>query len=181
MPQAIAQRYARALAEVIGPKGDYAAVMRELEGFAAVYRESVELREVFDSPAILPEQKSKVLEAILKRLEASTMTTKFLRVLLAHYRLGLLEEVRAAFQDIVNGLEGIVRMTVVSASTLSGEQQAALHDRFGSLTQKKVEIEYRIDPQVVGGVQAQIKSTVYDGTVRGYLDRIREQMETSLP
>jgi F-type H+-transporting ATPase subunit delta len=179
MPQAIAQRYARALVEVIGPQGNHAAVMRELQSFAEVYRESAELREVFDSPVVLPEQKSKVLEAVLKRLEVSHVTANFLRVLSAHYRLNLLEEVRAAYQDIVNDLAGIVRMSVVSALPLSEEQQAALRDRFQNLTQKTVEIEYRTDPEVLGGVLAQIKSTVYDGTAHGYLERVRERMETA--
>ena len=181
MPQAIAQRYARALAAVIGPQGDYAAVMRQLESFSVAYQESTELREVFDSPAVLPEQKARVLDAILRRLEVSSLTARFLRVLLGHYRLNLLEEIRAALRDIVNGIQGIVMMTVVSASPLSAEQQAALRNRFTHLTRKAVEIEYQTDPQLVGGVRAQLQSTVYDGSVRGYLDRVREQMETSQP
>ena len=176
MPMAVAQRYASALAEISGPRGDYKQIAEDLASFAAVYQESSELREVFDSPAVLPRQKEKVLAAILDRLQTSELATRFLRVLLAHYRVNLLEEIRAAFQNIVNDRLGILQMKVVSASPLSQNQQTALQERFSDLTEKKVAAEYQVDPALVGGITAQIKSTVYDGSVRGYLDRIREQM-----
>jgi F-type H+-transporting ATPase subunit delta len=177
MLEAIAERYARALVEVIGPEGDYRRVSQDLGDFASVYRESSELREVLQSPVVTPEQKTKVIEAILARLDTSSVTTNFLRVLMRHYRINLLDEIRLSFQNLIDERLGILKMRVTSAAPLSGEQQQYLRERFGNLTRKTVEVEYKIDPQVLGGVLAQIKSTVYDGTVRGYLQRIREELE----
>lgn len=177
MPEAVAQRYARALAEVIGPEGDYRRVSQGLENFASVYKESAELRDVLQSPVVTPEQKMKVVLAILDRLEVLPVIRNFMRVLVSHYRIALLDEIRRAFLDIVNERLGIVKMRVISASPLSGEQKTAMSGRFKQLTQKTVEVEYATDPDVLGGALAQIKSTVYDGTVRGYLQRIREEME----
>lgn len=178
MPMAIAHRYARALAEAVGAQGNYSAIRDSLDAFAGIYRESAELREAFDSPMVSTQQKNHILEAILQRLAVPTLAGNFLHVLLAHYRLNLLDEIRAAFQSIVNERLGIVQMTLVSASSLSGEQQEALRESFGELTHQKVDVQYQVDPSLLGGARAQIKSTVYDGTVRGYLDRIREQLET---
>lgn len=176
MPQAVAQRYARALAEAVGPHGDYSKTAQELEAFAEVYRESADLREVFDSPAVKPEQKAGILNAILSRLGTSRIAGNFLRVLLSHYRINILEEIRAAFQNIANDQLGIAQMKVVSAAPLSEGEQVALRERFHILTGKKAEIEYGVNPDLVGGVVAQVKSTIYDGSVRGALDRIRQQM-----
>jgi F-type H+-transporting ATPase subunit delta len=178
MPEAIAERYARALVEVVGPAGDYRRVSQDLQNFASVYKESAELREVLQSPAVSPEQKMKVIRAILARLDALPVVANFLRVLTIHYRINLLDEIHLSFQNIINERLGIARMRVTSAAPLSAEQQAALRERFGKLTQKTLEIEYATDPSLLGGVLAQIKSTVYDGTIRGYLQRIREEMET---
>jgi len=175
MPMAIAERYARALAQVAGPGGDYAKLAQDLESFATIYRESSDLREVFASPAVSPGQKAGVLGAILKRLECSSVSAKFLRVLLAHYRLNLLEEILRAFQERVYEHLGVIPVKVVSASPLPEGQRVALSERFGGLTGKKMEIEYRVDPDLLGGLKAQIRSTVYDGTVRAVLNRIREQ------
>lgn len=175
MPMTIARRYARALAEAA--ESHYSGIMEALDAFAGIYRESPELREALDSPLVSVQQKSNILKAILERLQVSTLAGNFLHVLLAHYRLGLLDEIRAAFKSLVNERLGIVQMTLISASPLSGEQQKALHESFGELTHQKVDIEYRVDPDLLGGIRAEIKSTVYDGTVRGYLDRMREQLE----
>ncbi|MGH9398434.1 MAG: ATP synthase F1 subunit delta [Terriglobia bacterium] len=176
MPEAVAQRYARAFAEVVGPQGDFAKATQELETFAEVYRESAELREVFESPAVKPQQKQDVLNAILARLGTSAGTGNFLRVLLDHYRINKLDEIRADFQAIANDELGVAEMKVISAAPLSEIERGALAGRFHDLTRKRVEIEYGVDPALVGGVVAQIKSVIYDGSVRGSLDRIREQI-----
>ncbi|MGH9469107.1 MAG: ATP synthase F1 subunit delta [Terriglobia bacterium] len=177
MPMAVAYRYARALVEAAGPKADYSALRGALGDFAAVYAESAELREAFDSPAVAPHQKSGLLDAILDRLQTPELARNFLRVLLAHYRLNLLDDIMAAYQELVNERLGVVRMTVASALPLSEEQQRLLRESFGKLTGQKVDIQYQVDPELLGGARAQIRSTVYDGSVRGYLDRIREQLE----
>ncbi len=173
---AVANRYARALADALGPNGDYRKVLLELQDFETVYRESLELREIFDSPAVALPQKVKVLEAISRKLDDSPVTLIFLRVLLANYRMPLLEEVVQAYRKIANDRTGVVQVTISSASNLSEAEREALASRFRELTRKQVELEFRIDSELLGGILAQIGSTVYDGSVRGNLARIREQL-----
>ena len=119
MPMVIANRYARALADVLAPSGDYRNVLAELEDFERAYHESPELREVFASPAVTLPDKMKVLEAIGQRLGVSPVTLNFLRVLLANYRMPLLGEATQAFRKVSNDREGIVQVTITSASELS--------------------------------------------------------------
>jgi F-type H+-transporting ATPase subunit delta len=172
----IANRYARALADVVAAGGDYRKVLAELEDFEKAYRESPELREVFASPAISLPDKMKVLEAIGQRLGESPVTLNFLRVLLANYRMPLLEEAVQAYRKITNDREGIVQVAITSASELSESERESVAARFRQLTGKQVELDFRIDSRLLGGMMAQIGSTVYDGTVRGSLERIREQL-----
>jgi F-type H+-transporting ATPase subunit delta len=173
---AIANRYARALADVVSRTGDYRKILGELEDFGATYRESADLREVLKTPAVPLVEKTKVLEAILSRLEASTVASNFLRVLLAHYRLDLLEEVVQAYTKLVNERLGVVQVRISSAAELPEIEQRALRERFEKLTQKKVEVRFRIERDLLGGILAQVESTVYDGSVRGHLQRIRERL-----
>ena len=172
----VANRYARALAEVVAASGDYRRVLQELQDFASAYRESPELQEVFVSPAVALPQKLKVLEAIGQRLGESPVTLNFLRVLLANYRMPLLEEAVQAYRKIANEREGIVQVTITSASELSEAERESVAARFRQLTGKQVELDFRIDNGLVGGMMAQIGSTVYDGSVRGNLARMREQL-----
>lgn len=176
MPQAVAERYALALAEAAGPQADYSALAQELEGFAGLWRESAELREVFDSPAVRPEQKLAVLNAILARLETGRAAGNFFRVLLSRYRINLIDEICAAFQAIADDRLGVARVKIRTAAPLGESEKAELSGRFSRLTGKKVKIEYGEDAGLVAGIVAEIKSTVYDGSVRGALDQIKQHI-----
>jgi F-type H+-transporting ATPase subunit delta len=172
----VANRYARALADVVATSGDYRRVLQELQDFVSAYRDNLELQQVFASPAVALPQKMKVLEAIGQKLGQSTVTLNFLRVLLANYRMPLLEEAVQAYRKIANERLGIVQVTLSSASDLADTERESVAARFKELTGKQVEIEFRIDSELLGGIVAQIGSTVYDGSVRGNLARIREQL-----
>jgi F-type H+-transporting ATPase subunit delta len=173
---AVANRYARALADVVSETGDYRAVYRELQPFLAAYQQSPELREVFETPAVSREKKVDVLDAILARLGVSTVAGNFLRVLVKNYRIGLLSQICAAFLRIANERLGVVQVSLISASSLSEPEQQALRARFQEVTRKQVEMEFHLDEELLGGILAQIQSTVYDGSVRGHLAQIREQL-----
>lgn len=176
MPMVVANRYARALAQVVAATGEYRRVLQELEDFRVTYRQSAELREICESPAVPIAAKTKVLEAIVSRLGAAPVTLNFLRVLLAHYRLPLLEEVITAFRKIAYDRLGIAQIQISSAADLSPAEAELLRARFQELTRKQAELKFRVERRLIGGIVAQIGSTVYDGSVRGQLERIRERL-----
>jgi len=176
MPTVIANRYARALAEVVEAAGNYRQILDELENFAATYRESLEWREVCETPAVSLDQKLRVLEALAGRMGASHVALNFLRVLTRNYRMPLLEEIVVAFRNVAYARLGIVRVSVSSASRLSPEERERLQSRFNALTAKQAELDYHLNAALIGGLVAQIGSTVYDGSIRGHLARMREQL-----
>jgi len=178
MPMVVASRYARALADVVAATGEYRRVLGDLEEFNAAYKESAELRAVCETPAAPLSQKLKVLEAIAARLGAAPVTRNFLRVLLAHYRIRLLEEVIEAFRRIAYSRLGIAQVLISSAAELTAAEHELLRARFEELTHKQAELKFQVEAELIGGLVAQIGSTVYDGSVRGQLERIREQFRS---
>ncbi len=174
----VAGRYARALADVAGPKGDFRAVERELGEFAEIYRGSADFRQLLETPAVTLDRKMRVLEAILARLGTSPMTSNFLHVLVRNFRAALIEEILQAFSKIVNDRLGVVEVRVYSATGLSEEVRRDLRERFERVTNKRVEMDFQLDQKLLGGILAQVRSTVYDGSVRGHLERIREKLMT---
>jgi len=176
MATAVANRYARALADVVAPTGNYRQVLNELEDFEAAYHQSPELAEVCQTPAVAMDQKLRVLDAIAARLGSAQVTRNFLRVLLSNYRLPLLGDILAAFRDVAYARLGIVRVRISSASELSTQERELLRARFNDLTRKQSELEFHLNADLIGGLVAQIGSTVYDGSIRGHLDRIKEQL-----
>ncbi|HEV2176468.1 MAG TPA: ATP synthase F1 subunit delta [Terriglobia bacterium] len=173
---ALANRYARALADVAGETQNYRPTLAELDSFLAVYRESAELREVLDSPAVPELKKLRVLDAILRRLGAGLSASNFLRVLVRNYRMNLLPEMREAFRKVADERLGVVQVRITSATELSEPERQALRARFTELIESQVEMEFSLEQELLGGIRAQVGSTVYDGSVRGELDRIRQQL-----
>ncbi|TAM84591.1 MAG: ATP synthase F1 subunit delta [Acidobacteria bacterium] len=176
MSMAIASRYAQALADALGPKGDFGQMQKELEDFAGIWRESDDLRQVLVSPTIPVEQKRSVLDIVIQKLGLSLMAGNFLRVLLVNYRMPLLKEVMGAFHKAANDRLGIVEVQVSCAQDLMPEEKEALRKKFAELTGRIVEMKFRREEKLLGGIQARVGSTIYDGSAQGYLDRLRGQL-----
>jgi F-type H+-transporting ATPase subunit delta len=176
MAIAVANRYARALADVLGPQGDYRRILSELEDVAATYRHNGELCNVFESPAIPLADRTKVLAAILERMGTAAVILNFLRVLVANYRMSLIDQVAQAFRKVAYEHLGVTEVRIESATALSDAERQALRGRFADITGRQVELEFHLNPELLGGVLAQIQSTVYDGSVRGNLQRMRQQL-----
>lgn len=167
----------RALADVVA-ESDYRQTLEQLESFRRAYDQSLQLREVFGTPAVPLERKLKILTAITSRLGASFTTTNFLRVVLANYRMPLLPHMYEAFQRIAHERLGIVQVRVASATDLSEQEREALRVQFANLTGEQVELQYEVDRDLLGGVRAQIGSTIYDGSIRGQFARMRQRLAT---
>jgi F-type H+-transporting ATPase subunit delta len=171
-----ANRYARALADVAGETSDYRRALEDLEAFGEVYRDSTDLQQLFEAPGVAAIDKQRVLDQVLHRLGTSLVVSNLLRVLVKNHRMIYLQDVSRAFRRVANQRLGIVEIKIVSATELATPEREALKTRFQELTGKDVEMEFQLDPDLVGGVRAQVGSTVYDGSVRGALDRFKEQL-----
>lgn len=181
MSIAVANRYARALSDTLAPGADFRAVLEGLGKYRAVFAENAELREALESPAIPPEQKQRLLTALLERMNIGGVVHDFLRVVLAHYRMTLLDNIVVAFRRIAYERMDVVEVRLTSAMPLTSDQQQQVRLRFAQMTGQQIEIEYRQDPSLIGGLIAQVGSTVYDGSVQGQLQRIRQQLAQARP
>jgi F-type H+-transporting ATPase subunit delta len=171
-----ANRYARALADVAGETSDYRRALEDLDAFGEVYRDSTDLQQLFEAPGVATIDKQRVLDQVLHRLGTSLAVSNLLRVLVKNHRMIYLQDVGRAFRRVANQRLGIVEIKIASATELATPEREALKTRFQELTGKQVEMEFQLDPGLVGGVRAQVGSTVYDGSVRGALDRFKEQL-----
>jgi F-type H+-transporting ATPase subunit delta len=173
----IANRYSRALADVVFARGEVNAVKSELEAFSGLLSSHTELRDVFASPAVAQERKQALLGSILDRLAVRTITGNFLKLLLANQRLGLLDSVLAGFSREIDARQGVVSAVVTTARPVTEDQREALTARLRRATGKEVRLQFGVDPKLIGGVVTRIGSLVYDGSVRTQLAQVREQLK----
>lgn len=175
---AVSSRYARALADVIGDsKLDAAKAVAQLNSLVTAFEESRELREVWESPAIPVEQKHKVLDVLTARIGVTDRQLRnFIAVLIDQDRIALLAEIAKLLEVELNSRGGRLDAEIVSARELAPEQRSALLAELSRMTGKIVLPRYTTDAKLIGGVTVRVGSTIYDGSVRGQLRRIRQQL-----
>ncbi len=174
--ETIARRYAIALADVVTKTGDAESVKQELVTWNEMIKASADLQSVFASPAIQHTAKEKLLETLIAKASPSRTTANFLRVLVKNDRIGELEQIQERFEEELAARSGLVVASVVSARDLPEGEKGAFQANLEKLTGRKVEIEYAIDPEIIGGVITRIGSTVYDSSVRTKLANLREEL-----
>jgi F-type H+-transporting ATPase subunit delta len=176
---AATRRYARAFVDVvIDGHLDANRVLQELQSIATIARESVQLRQVWESPAIAAEQKRSLLDAIVARQGISRPVRNLMAVLIDHQRIPMLEQVVKDFQQELDSRLGFAEAEISSARELSDTEKRSLESRVEKLTGKKVRARYSQDATLLGGAVVKLGSTIYDGSVAGQLERMREQLSS---
>ncbi len=177
---AATSRYARAFADVVASqKLDAASILQQLHSMVALLKESADLREVWESPAIAAEQKRTLLDSIAARAGLATPVRNFIAVLMDHRRLPLLGQIVRQFELELDRRMGMVEAEITSSRELSDREKRELEGRMAKLTGKKVRAHYGRDAKILGGVVVRVGSTIYDGSVRGQLRKLKEQLSTS--
>lgn len=172
-----ASRYARALADVIFESSlDAKAVQQQLNDFAAAWHESRQLREFLLDPSFSVEDRVAFLDKLNAKLKMSLQARNFIAVLIRNNRIAGLDDVLAEFRRELNQRLGISEAKVISARKLEETERRELEKQIAGLTGGTVEAQYEEDSSLLGGAVVQVGSTVYDGSVRGRLDRLREEL-----
>lgn len=175
----VANTYARAFAEaVIGMRLDAGLALREAQSVAALVDASRELREVWEAPSIPAEQKRGVLDAIVAREGISRPVRNFVAVLIDHHRIHFLGEIVKQSEKELNQRLGFAEAEISSARELSAAERQGLEAQVSHLTGKKVRARYSLDRALLGGAVIKIGSTIYDGSVLGQLERIKEAISS---
>ena len=174
--KALAERYAGALVEVALENKQADQVKKELAAFAAMVRESAELHAFLANPSIARASKHAAIEQLVARMGESLTLRNYLVVIVDQRRAGMLPEIEEAFSALLDARQGITQATVTSAADLTVTERAELDAALAKLTGKKVQAQFKTDPALIGGAVVRIGSTIYDGSVRAQLDRLRARM-----
>jgi F-type H+-transporting ATPase subunit delta len=172
-----ASRYAQAFADVLFEAHLNAKdALKQLADFGAAWHESRDLREFFLDPSFPVEQKVTVLDKLNAKLGMAPQTRNFIAVLVRNDRIGGFDDIVADLRREINRRLGISEAKVVSARRLDDQERRDLEQQIGQLAGGQVEAQYEEDSSLIGGAIVQVGSTVYDGSVRGRLHRLRQEL-----
>ena len=150
-----------------------------MHGIEALLKESDQLRRVLENPSIPGDRKRAVLDAITTRLGTARQVRNFIAVLTDHRRLPLFSEILKQLEQELDDRQGFAEAQVSSARQLSDPEKQMLEAEIAKMTGKKVRARYEQDASLLGGAVVQVGSTIYDGSVKGQLEKIREQLVES--
>ncbi|HXR37733.1 MAG TPA: ATP synthase F1 subunit delta [Terracidiphilus sp.] len=174
---AFVARYAQAFLDVItAEKLNATAIDAQLTDFLSTWNGSPELREFFVNPAVPAVQKVGFLDTLNKKLGLRKELRNMLAVLISNDRIGHVDEVAAAYRKLLQEQLGIRQAEIVTARELSAAEREALTVEVGKLAGAKIDASFKLDASILGGTVVRIGSTVYDGSVRGRLDRLKEAL-----
>src|ERR1700733_12780440 len=174
---AFVSRYARAFLDVVtSARLDTAAIDKQLADFEATWYGSPELQTFFQNPAVAAVQKVAILDKLNAKLGMQKELRNLLAVLINNDRIGHVHEVAAAYRALLRERLGIRQAEIVTARELSAEERIQLIDGVGKLAGARIEPVFKLDQSILGGAVVRIGSTVYDGSVRGRLERLKEAL-----
>jgi F-type H+-transporting ATPase subunit delta len=171
----VTSTYARAFADaVFDGHHDPGKTLQEAQSVAELVARSKELREVWETPSITAEQKRAVLDAIVARQGISRTVRNFVAVLIDHRRVNFLGPIVKQFEHELDQRMGFAEAEITSAHELDQNDRRMLESQVEKLTGKKARARYSRDESILGGAIVKIGSTIYDGSVKGQLERIRQ-------
>jgi F-type H+-transporting ATPase subunit delta len=171
-----ANRYAKALFDVaLEEKADLAQVDRDLQAVVAMMQASPELAAA-SRRGLSDVMRQSLIEAVSTAMNLTTPVTKLMVLLAKTGKLDLVPDLAASFRERLLAHQNIVRAEVTSATPLSPDKMKALEESLSQVTGKKVELSVSVDPELLGGIVAKIGSTVYDGSVKTQLQRMRQEL-----
>ncbi len=175
----VASTYARAFTDVVFEEHlDAARVTAGLRSIATLFEESVDLRRVWENPAVPAEQKRSLLDAIVQREGIDRPVRNLIAVLIDHRRLPFLPRIVQQFAKELDARMGFAEAEISSARELGDAERRALEAQIEKTTGKKVRAHYGLDASLLGGAVVRVGSTIYDGSVKGQLEKIKEAISS---
>ena len=179
MLSVVSARYARALVDVVTAPGsgtDPAQVLSQLRAVQSLIHESTTLQNALNSPAVAPSRKRAVMRRLMEPMAVSDKVRNFVFVVIDHRRGHDFASIVDGFETLLDERLGFVAAEVRSATPLTDAQRATLETQVSRIAGKKAKLKFASDPALIGGVIARVGSTVYDGSVRGQLERLRTRL-----
>jgi len=173
-PTTAARRYAEAAFQLATRDRAVDAWRRDL-GTAATMLGDERVARLIEDPSRPFADRSEIVDRLLRK-RVRPAVANLVRLLARRGRLDLIAAVSAEFGRLVNIERGIVTAIVTAAAPLRKDELAAVDKRLRAMTGKTVELEVRVDPDLIGGLTVRLGDRLIDASVRGRLERLRDQL-----
>jgi len=174
--QVLVRKYSQGLVQAVHEETEFRSIQADLGAFLDLYDGRKDLRDALTSPFLSPDRKAGILAGILKKLRSGEKASRLLTLLLNHKRLDILGDVIRALPETWNDKLGILTFEVMSVVPMTDGQKKRLRRELERIERKPVSLTFKIDPDIVGGLALRRGNIVYDVSIRGNLEAMKEQI-----
>jgi F-type H+-transporting ATPase subunit delta len=173
----VSRRYAKALLSLALEGGEHERTEEQIEAVARTISDSQEARTLVHSPGYTVAQRHALVDVLAQRLQLSQTLVNFLHLLVDRHRLAELPDIARSYRELVDAQIGRVRGTVTSSQPLTADELERLRGALAQVTRKSLVLDTRTDGRILGGVVAQVGATVWDGSLKTQLERLRQELK----
>ena len=173
----VANRYASAIYDLAAESNQQEKVFAELRTVSEVILSNPEIKEFFASNLVPAEKKKQAIKKSFEDQKASDELINLLLVLAEKSRLSLFDQILYAYEQKSDQAHGVTRGVVRSATILSPEERKKIEDKVCEVTNKKVILTYKEDPEIIGGLVAEVEGFRFDDTLQNHLRRLKEEIK----
>lgn len=174
----VASRYARSLILLARSEGKMEEVRDDMLKVDKVVGDNRDLEVMLNSPVIKADMKAKVLDKVFGEM-VSSITHRFMQIVVNKGREHLIHEIAEEVEKQYLESQGIVKVEVVSSVPLDESQRGTVMQALESLDANKVELEEKVDPELIGGFVITVGDKQLDHSVAARLRDFRSQFQTN--
>jgi len=172
----LSRRYATALVDLAVAEDKVDRYQEEIEAIAGAMAGIEEVNEVLTVPLYPRDVREGVLDRLSAEYNISKIVKSFLRLLLEKRRIGHLPQIVESYKEIVDKRRGRLHARITSAQALDDQTAKKLAQLLSRRFGHEVLLKMEVDPDLIGGIRAQVGSVVIDGSVRGRLENLRASL-----
>jgi F-type H+-transporting ATPase subunit delta len=155
-------------------KGRLQEVRRDLADFVGTMEEVPDLHALLRNPQLDRAAKISVLGELIG--DADELVRNFLRLVTEKGRVGEIEEIAREFEALCAAEEGVLKVELTTAIELSDQDAKSIVEQIEGASGRRVDASRRVDPALVGGIVLEVGSLRVDASVRGRLERLRQEL-----
>ena len=168
--------YAQALYDLARENSELNRVEDGMNGLKALLNTSPDFKEMILNPAVGKEEKKKVIFGIADQYNFGKTLKKFLGFLTIKNRLFFLNQIIDSFLNFVSSSKGELKAKLLSSKELSKTELEKIRNELSKDFQSPIKIDYKYDPDLIGGLIIQIGSVMIDTSIKTKLKRLEKNM-----
>ena len=172
----VAERYATALFELASEQNSVEAISRDFAELKTLLAQSPELARLVKAPVFSAEEQKLGMDAVLRRMEAAGLTTRFVLTLATKRRLFALNEIIDAYERLIADEKGEIKADVTAARPLSDTETEDLKRVLREKLGREARLSTKVDPALLGGLVVKVGSRMIDSSLRTKLEGLRTAM-----